>query len=127
MVRYADREQVVKSSQGVLSTVPQLQAEEKHLPTCPQLHRPIHHRSFNTFSKKKNIDMQINLLQFCFLSDFKTKGSVLTCCFTVHIGYSMASKTSSKRGFPDTSLAGDEDLVVDCVHSCMWRHHWRLQ
>lgn len=61
MVRYTDGEQVVKSSQGVLSAVPQLQAEEKHLPTCPQLHRPIHHCSFNTFSQQ-NIDVQINLL-----------------------------------------------------------------
>lgn len=66
MVRYTDGEQVVKSSQGVLSAVPQLQAEEKHLPTCPQLHRPIHHCSFNTFSQQ-NIDVQINLLLILFI------------------------------------------------------------
>lgn len=42
---------MVKSTQGVLPTVPQLQAEEKHSPILSQLHGPIHHRCFNTLMK----------------------------------------------------------------------------
>lgn len=76
MVRYTDGEQVVKSSQGVLSAVPQLQVEEKHLPTCPQLHRPIHHCSFNTFSQQ-NIDVQINLLLILFFFNLTLKQRAL--------------------------------------------------
>lgn len=49
---YTDWEQVIKSSQGALTTVPQLQAEEKHPPIFSQLRRPIHYFSFNTFNDK---------------------------------------------------------------------------
>lgn len=45
------RKQMVKSSQGVLSTVPQLQTEEKHSTILSQLHGPIDHRGFNTLKK----------------------------------------------------------------------------
>lgn len=62
-----------------------------------------------------------------FLFTFTLTGLSHTCCFIVHVGYVVACKTCSKRCFPRTTLASEEDLIVDCVHSCMWRHHWRLQ
>lgn len=36
-------------------------------------------------------------------------------------------KTCSERSFPDSTLARDEDLIVNCVHSYVWGHHRRLQ
>lgn len=44
---------MVKSTQGVFSTVPQLQTEEKDSATFSQLHWPIYNRRLNTLNKEK--------------------------------------------------------------------------
>lgn len=105
MVLYTDGEQVVKSSQGVLSAVPQLQAEEKHLPTCPQLHRPIHHRSFNTFFTTKHW----HLLQFCFLFCFfnltlKQRPRYLPVVSRCTLGIVWPARRAAREVFPTPAL-----------------------
>ena len=43
---------MVKSTEGVLSAVPQLQTEEKHSAALSQLHWPVHHCRLNTLNKR---------------------------------------------------------------------------
>lgn len=50
-----------------------------------------------------------------------------TCGFIVHVRNIQACKTCSKSSFPDSTLARDEDLIVNRVHSYMWGHHRRFQ
>lgn len=50
-----------------------------------------------------------------------------TCCFVVSVRNILACETCSKSSFPNSTLARDEDLIMNCVHSFMWGHHWRLQ
>lgn len=49
---YTYWQKMVKSAQGILSTVPQLQTEEKYFATFSQLHWPIHHCCLNTLNNK---------------------------------------------------------------------------
>lgn len=103
---------MVKSAQCIFSTVPQLQTEEKNFPTFSQFHRPIHHRCLNAL-KTDFVLTFLTAHQTCLVS--VDQGP--TFCFIVHVGNIHACQTCSQRGLPNPTLATDEDLVVNCVHS----------
>lgn len=52
------RKEMVKSTQCVFSTVPQLQTEEKYFSTFSQFRWPIHHRCLNTLKTDDPIHLQ---------------------------------------------------------------------
>lgn len=105
---------MVKSTQCVFSTVPELQTEEQYFSAFSQLRWPVHHRCLDTLKTDDLFPPQSpnhkpNMPKRC------EQGC--TFCFVVHVGNIDASQACNQSSLPHPALSTDEDLVVDCVHS----------
>lgn len=105
---------MVKSTQCVFSTVPELQTEEQYFSAFSQLRWPVHHRCLDTLKTDDLFPLQSpnhkpNMPYWC------EQGC--TFCFIVHVGNIDARQACSQSSLPHPALSTDEDLVVNCVHS----------
>lgn len=107
------REEMVKSTQCVFSTVPQLQTEEKYFSTFSQFRWPIHHGCLNTFKNRSYGSSSVSQATLTCLAGVK---QACTFSFIVQVGAADAGQARSQSRLPNPAAAAHEHLVADCVH-----------